>query len=67
MKKILISTMLVLGMMAITTGCTGNHSSDTNAKCSAAEKCDKAKKCESGKCGSEKEMKKCGAGKCGSK
>jgi len=70
MKKILLSAALVLGMMAITTGCsTTNH--DAAKKCAASGKCDKAKKCESGKCGGDKApAKKCGAdhdGKCGSK
>jgi hypothetical protein len=68
MKKILLSTLLVLGMMTLTTGCTGNHSADSGSKCAASGKCDKAKKCESGKCGGSKaDAKKCNSGKCGSK
>jgi hypothetical protein len=63
MKKILLSTALVLGMMTFTTGCTGNHAADAGAKCAASGKCDKAKKCESGKCGGDKAATK----KCGSK
>ena len=68
MKKILLSAVLVLGMMTFTTGCTGNHSGDSSAKCAASGKCDKAKKCDSGKCGGDKaDAKKCNSGKCGSK
>jgi len=70
MRKVLLGAVLVLGMMTLTTGCTGNHSADGSAKCAASGKCDKAKKCDSGKCGGDKApAKKCGAnhdGKCGS-
>ncbi|CAA6817379.1 MAG: Unknown protein [uncultured Sulfurovum sp.] len=61
MKKILLSTVLVLGMMTLTTGCV-NHGG-------GAKKCGASGKCNQGKCGSDKDAaKKCGdAKKCGSK
>ena len=61
MKKILLSAVLVLGMMSLTTGCSGNHSAEASKKCAASGKCDKAKKCDSGKCGGDKDAKKCGS------
>ena len=57
MKKLLLSATLVLGMMTLTTGCTG-HSDGGAKKCGASGKCNK------GKCGSDKSAeKKCGANK----
>ncbi len=57
MKKLLLSTALVLGMMTLTTGCTG-HSNGAAKKCGASGKCNK------GKCGSDKSAdKKCGGDK----
>ena len=64
MKKLLLSTVLVLGMMAMTTGCS-NHATDGAKKCGASGKCNQ------GKCGSKSDAKKCGddkgTKKCGSK
>ena len=57
MKKLLLSAALVLGMMTLTTGCTG-HSDG------AAKKCGASGKCNQGKCGSDKSAdKKCGGDK----
>ncbi|CAA6821734.1 MAG: Unknown protein [uncultured Sulfurovum sp.] len=61
MKNLLLSTVLVLGMMTLTTGCS-NHA-DGAKKCGAS-KCGTSAK----KCGEAKDAKKCGtSGKCGSK
>ena len=63
MKKLLLSATLVLGMMTMTTGCTG-HTDGAAKKCGASGKCN-------GKCGSKSDDKKCGddkgTKKCGSK
>ena len=63
MKKLLLSAALVLGMMAMTTGCS-DHAM-------GAKKCGASGKCNQGKCGSKSDAKKCGsekaAKKCGSK
>jgi hypothetical protein len=72
MKKLLLSAALVLGMMTMTTGCTG-HTDGAAKKCGASGKCDQGKcgsKSDAKKCGDAKEAKKCGgdaAKKCGSK
>lgn len=72
MKKLLLSAALVLGMMTLTTGCTGH--ADGAKKCGASGKCNQGKcgsKSDAKKCGDAKEAKKCGdakdAKKCGSK
>ena len=63
MKKLLLSTVLVLGMMSLTTGCS-DHGMNSAKKCGASGKCNQ------GKCGSKSKAKKCGsstnAKKCGS-
>jgi len=46
MKKLLLSAALVLGMMTMTTGCTGHMDG-------AAKKCGASGKCNQGKCGSK--------------
>jgi len=45
MKKILLSTVLVLGMMTLTTGCSDHMN--------GAKKCGASGKCNKGKCGSK--------------
>ncbi|CAA6819894.1 MAG: Unknown protein [uncultured Sulfurovum sp.] len=70
MKNLLLSTVLVLGMMTLTTGCTGHTAGAEkcgSSKCGAsAKKCGDAK--DAKKCGDAKDAKKCGtSGKCGSK
>ena len=56
MKKLLLSAALVLGMMTLTTGCTGHGM--------GAKKCGASGKCNKGKCGSDKSAdKKCGGDK----
>ena len=63
MKKLLLSTVLVLGMMSLTTGCSDHN-------CMGEKKCGASGKCNQGKCGSKSDAKKCGsskdAKKCGS-
>jgi hypothetical protein len=60
MKKLLLSAALVLGMMTLTTGCTGH--ADAGAK-----KCGASGKCNQGKCGSKSDAKKCGGDKAADK
>jgi len=60
MKKLLLSTALVLGMMTLTTGCSDHNTAASAKKCGASGKCNQ------GKCGSsKKDAKKCNSGKCG--
>jgi len=71
MKKIILSSLIALSMIALTVGVTANESETKapTAKCGEG-KCadDKAGKCGEGKCGTDKKDEatmKCGAGKCG--
>ena len=69
MKKLIVSSFLLLGMMAFTTTYATAGSDNNTTKCGEG-KCGSSTpmKCGAGKCGGDKKEKttaKCGAGKCG--
>ena len=67
MKRLLVTTLLTLGVLSLT-GCYESTSSanttakTTKSKCGATGKCGNSQKAATKKCGA---TMKCGAGKCG--
>ena len=75
MKKIILTALIAMGMMAFTVNAVASEGASEptekcgTGKCGSDKKEKTTEKCGKGKCGSDKKEKtteKCGTGKCGS-